>query len=289
MLDDYKPVSWLLDAFSHRFDQRIGKVLLGGKELPERTKIRDLLRDGDLLQGEVGKPQPHRRAESIRERYREIKQFKGGAMGTVFKAQDMASTGLYREVVVKLLQAGASVERQERFKREARIIAGLNHPNIITYLDMGHEPDGTLFLVMESIEGPDLQQVLDERGHLNEEDTVAVAIRVLSALCCSHANGVVHRDLKPANVMVILETMTVKVIDFGLARELNGGSLLTGENVVGTPMYFAPEQTISGAEISTVTDIWAVGVMVRALPTLASTFPHNDDDDDETWFDLGSR
>ena len=264
--DEYRPVSWLIDAFSQRFDQNLVRVLLGGKEIPARTRIGDVLRDGDCLQGEVGRSHQDvrelSRAVSIRDRYREIKRFKGGSMGIVFKAHDTASTGLYREVVVKLLRSGASVERQERFKREARIIGGLNHPNIITYLDMGHEPDGTLFLVMESVDGPDLQQVLDRRGHLDEEDTVAVAIRVASALHCTHAHGIVHRDLKPANIVVIMEAMIVKVIDFGLARELGGGSLLTGENVVGTPMYFAPEQTISGAEISTATDIWAVGVLV---------------------------
>ena len=74
-------------------------------------------------------------------------------------------------------------------------------------------------------------------------------------------------------VLVILETLHVKIIDFGLARELSGGSLLTGENVVGTPMYFAPEQTISGAEITTVTDLWAVGVLIYHCVTgLLSSF-----------------
>ena len=103
----------------------------------------------------------------------------------------------------------------------------------------------------------------------------------MKGLTCTHALRVVHRDLKPANILVMLngkfgaddsgkgrqarealDVVSVKIIDFGLARELSSASLLTGENVVGTPMYFAPEQTISGADISTLTDIWAVGVLI---------------------------
>ena len=222
---------------------------------------------------------------SMHARYRQIKRFKGGVMGTVFRAQDMASKGLYREVVVKLLQSGATQERQERFLREAKIVAGLQHPNIIGYIDMGHERDGTHYIVMESVNGPDLQHVLDVRGFLDERETLAISKGVLSGLACTHALRVVHRDLKPANILLVingdlqdaggrgrrssatsarkqLEILSVKIIDFGLARELASSSLLTGENVVGTPMYFAPEQTISGADISILTDIWAVGVLI---------------------------
>ena len=184
---------------------------------------------------------------------------------------------------MKLLQTGATREREERFLREARLVAGLNHPNIISYVDMGQERDGTQYIVMEAVNGPDLQLVLDQRGFLQQRETVAIIKGVLSGLACTHAHNVVHRDLKPANILVVLkdtapgaqdrrssqrapegpiEVQTVKIIDFGLARELSSTSLLTGENVVGTPMYFAPEQTISGAEISTITDLWAVGVLI---------------------------
>ena len=195
---------------------------------------------------------------SMHTRYRQIKRFKGGVMGTVYKAQDMASQGLYREVVVKLLQTGATRERQERFLREAKIVAGLEHPNIISYVDMGQESDGTHFIVMEAVNGPDLQAILDHRGFLEQDETVCIMQGVLQGLACTHALRVVHRDLKPANILVVLngaagesgnnksnstlhgrgplEVLSVKIIDFGLARELTTTSLLTGENVVGTPM-----------------------------------------------------
>lgn len=149
---------------------------------------------------------------------------------------------------------------------------------------MGQESDGTYFMVMEAVNGPDLQTILDHRGFLEQEETVCIMQGVLQGLSCTHALRVVHHDLKPANILVVLncaasesdknksnstlsgrrplEVLSVKIIDFGLARELTSTSLLTGENVVGTQMYFAPEQKISGAEISTLSDIWAVGVLI---------------------------
>jgi len=116
----------------------------------------------------------------LQKRYRQIRRFKGGVMGTVFKAQDMASAGLYREVVVKLLQTGATRERQDRFMREAKIVAGLQHPNIINYVDMGQERDGTYYIVMEAVNGPDLQLILDQRGFLNEAETLTIVKGVLN-------------------------------------------------------------------------------------------------------------
>eukprot|EP00960_Hanusia_phi_P044640 756749-Hanusia_phi.AAC.9 len=238
----------LLAEVSHP-EVQVHTLTVMGCELRNQDIIMNVIRDGDLIEAGTSKGLDLGKNLSVRERYKEVKRYKGGVMGTVYKAQDTASKGLYREVVVKLLQNGASKERQE-------------HPNIISYIDMGQEPDGTSYIVMEAINGPDLQQVLDKRGFISEEETINVVIGILQGLVCTHAHGVVHRDLKPANVLVILETLHVKIIDFGLARELSGGSLLTGENVVGTPMYFAPEQTISGAEITTVTDLWAVGVLI---------------------------
>jgi len=118
----------------------------------------------------------------LQKRYRQIRRFKGGVMGTVFKAQDMASAGLYREVVVKLLQTGATRERQDRFMREAKIVAGLQHPNIINYVDMGQERDGTYYIVMEVVNGPDLQLILDQRGFLDEAETITIVKGVLNGL-----------------------------------------------------------------------------------------------------------
>ena len=123
----------------------------------------------------------------IEARYRQIQRFTGGVMGTVYKAQDMASTGIYREVVVKLLQTGATAERRERFLREAKIVAGLQHPNIITYIDMGQDRHGTHYIIMEAVNGPDLQHILDTLSFIDEESTLTIIKGVLSGLACTHA------------------------------------------------------------------------------------------------------
>jgi serine/threonine protein kinase len=108
----------------------------------------------------------------------------------------------------------------------------------------------------------DLQKVLDANKRLHPAYTIEVVTAVLKGLSALHEQRIAHRDLKPANVIVSPETGHVKIIDLGLAKHLDTESMLTGENVVGTPMYFAPEQTRSGEAIGTNLDLWAVGVMI---------------------------
>ena len=196
---------------------------------------------------------------SVRQRYKEIRRLKGGVKTIVYLAHDTACASFYREVVVKLLPGNAPGDLLYRWKKEMRTVASLRHPGIVTFFDIGEEADGSQFVVMEVVPGSDLQQILDSQGFLSEEQTATIAIGILHALVTAHAAGVLHRDIKPANIMVVLSTLSVKVIDFGLAKQLDNASLISR---MYTPMYFSPEQTIMGAEVGPQSDVWAVGVLI---------------------------
>ena len=202
-----------------------------------------------------------------------------GGMGEVYKASD---TRLNRAVAVKVLPAHFSqnLEMKQRLEREARTIAGLNHPHICTLYDVGHQ-DGTDFLVMEFLEGETLAERL-ERGALPLEDALKVAMEVAGALEKAHRQGVVHRDLKPSNVM--LTEGGAKLLDFGLAKlkherlpagtlsalRTNASMTATGM-ILGTLEYLSPEQ-LEGKEADARTDIFAFGATVYEMVTGKKAF-----------------
>jgi eukaryotic-like serine/threonine-protein kinase len=199
-----------------------------------------------------------------------------GGMGEVYKARD---TRLDRVVALKVLPSHlASPDSRERFEREARMISGLNHPNICTLHDVGHQ-DGIDFLVMEYLEGETLAGRLT-RGALPAEQVKRYGIEIAAALDAAHRKGIVHRDLKPVNIM--LTRSGVKVLDFGLAKP--NPSLLSGTmgaaaapatqttpltaqgSVIGTLQYMAPEQ-LEGREADARTDIFAFGAVLYEMVT----------------------
>jgi tetratricopeptide (TPR) repeat protein/TolB-like protein len=198
-----------------------------------------------------------------------------GGMGKVYKARD---TRLDRLVAIKLLQADIAdrPELQERFEREARTVASLNHPHICTLYDIGHQ-DNADFLVMEHLEGETLAQRL-EGGPLPLEDVLRYATEIADALDKAHSKGVIHRDLKPANIM--LTSTGSKLLDFGLTKlrreadpfaVLAGGpvaadTISTPGAVLGTLSYMAPEQ-LEGREVDARTDIFAFGAVVHEMVT----------------------
>jgi Tol biopolymer transport system component len=207
--------------------------------------------------------------------YRLLEKIGEGGMGVVWKAVD---TELDREVAIKLLPAAfaADEERLARFRREAKLLASLNHPNIAVIYGL-HEGEGSIrFLAMELVAGEDLSQRL-ARGPLPIDDAIAVATQIASALEASHGQGVIHRDLKPANVLLAPDG-TVKVLDFGLAKSLEGGgsqadlsqsptvtSLGTQAGVIlGTAAYMSPEQA-KGRPLDRRSDIWSFGVMLHEM------------------------
>jgi eukaryotic-like serine/threonine-protein kinase len=195
-----------------------------------------------------------------------------GGMGEVYRARD---TRLDRIVAIKVLQGHLAVspETRQRFDREARIVSSLNHPNICTLYDVGHQ-DGMDYLVMEYLEGESLADRL-ARGALPLPELLQIAVQVADALDRAHRQGLVHRDLKPGNV--VLTKSGAKLLDFGLARVTGLGSApsdlssptmsrpLTAEGtIVGTFQYMSPEQ-LEGAEADSRSDIFSFGAMLYEM------------------------
>jgi len=195
-----------------------------------------------------------------------------GGMGEVYRATDAK---LARDVALKVLPAEMAddPERLARFRREAKTLAQLDHPNIVTIYSV-EESDGVHFLTMQLVEGQPLDRLICAGG-LPLEQIVEIASALGDALAAAHEKGIVHRDLKPANVMVSSEGR-VKVLDFGLAKDINvvnaGDATMTSDSrtqvgvVMGTPAYMSPEQT-SGRPLDHRTDIFSLGVLLHEMAT----------------------
>jgi serine/threonine protein kinase len=188
-----------------------------------------------------------------------------GGMGAVYQARQIE---LDRLVAIKLLPLEVSVDRDfaDRFRREARAMAKLNHPNIIAVFDFGTTHERHLFFVMEYVEGANLHQMIHGPG-ITPAQALEIIASACDALAYAHGEGVVHRDIKPANVMVSTKGQ-VKVADFGLARLIDPaaeqlGHTMTG-TVMGTPDYMAPEQ-MRGMNVDHRADIYSLGVMLYEM------------------------
>lgn len=194
-----------------------------------------------------------------------------GGMGEVYRARD---TKLGRDVAIKVLSDSLAddPERLARFEREAKVLAALNHPHIVTIFSI-EEADGVLFLTMELVEGRTLDQSIG-RGGVSLTQFFDISIALADALAAAHRKHLTHRDLKPANVMVSDEGR-VKVLDFGLARSVDPGRADADEThlqltkvgaVVGTLPYMSPEQ-IEAKPLDPRTDIFSFGVMLYEMAT----------------------
>src|SRR5450755_4392285 len=193
-----------------------------------------------------------------------------GGMGEVYRATD---TKLGRDVALKVLPAemARDPERLARFRREAKALAQIDHPNIVTIYSV-EDFDGVHFLTMQLVEGLPLDGLISQSG-LPVDQIIAIAGSLAAALAAAHEKGIVHRDLKPANVMITNDGR-VKVLDFGLAKEAapdkpNDATMtLTNPTqpgvVMGTPAYMSPEQ-ISGQPLDYRTDIFSLGVILYEM------------------------
>jgi hypothetical protein len=185
-----------------------------------------------------------------------------GGMGAVYEATQLR---LDRRVAVKVMARELTVnpEALERFRREARVTSALGHPHIVQVSDFSVTPSGEPFLVMELLEGEDLERRLRRVGRILPGDVVSIVKQVASALAAAHAKGIVHRDLKPGNIYLLAvagEPDFVKVLDFGISKVRTATTKLTRTaSIIGTPNYMSPEQAKGKTEdIDDRTDQWAL-------------------------------
>ncbi|MBI2896500.1 MAG: protein kinase [Deltaproteobacteria bacterium] len=216
-------------------------------------------------------------------RYRVLQRLGGGGMGSVYEGQHLL---IGRRVAIKLLHAehAARPESVRRFLNEARAAGMLGHPNILESTDMGTTEEGSPFLVLELLEGHDLQTEIEASGPLEIGRVVRIALQVTSALAAAHAKGIVHRDLKPENVFLTSAAGRpdhVKVLDFGISKFSGDLGVSAGTRtgaVFGSPHYMPPEQINDASKADARTDIYAVGVILYnaltgAVPFDAETIP----------------
>jgi serine/threonine protein kinase/beta-lactam-binding protein with PASTA domain len=196
-------------------------------------------------------------------RYRLESHLADGGMASIYLGTDMR---LDRTVALKVMRAEFSNDEDfvRRFVAEARAVARLSHPNVVTVYDQG--ADGrTLYLAMEYVPGRNLRSVLRERGRLAPHDALEVMSGVLGGLAAAHEAGLAHRDVKPENVL-ITSTSQVKVADFGLARLVTGTAQTKSGMIIGTAAYLSPEQVLGGVADAR-TDVYAAGIMLFELLT----------------------
>ena len=196
-------------------------------------------------------------------RYRLLSKLGSGGMSTVYLAEDQT---LERSVAVKVMHAGISdqPDQIERFRREARAVAQLSHPNVVAVIDAG-EDGGHPYIVFEYVEGETLKQRIDRLRRLPVDEAAAYAIEIGRGLAAAHARMLVHRDVKPQNVLIDSEGRA-KVTDFGIALSLESDGLTKTGRVLGTTDYVSPEQAM-GQDVDARSDIYSLGILLYEMLT----------------------
>ncbi len=196
-------------------------------------------------------------------RYQIIERVGGGGMALVYKAQDIL---LNRFVAIKVLRQQFVNDEEfiRRFRREAQSAASLSHPNIVSVYDVGQEED-IHYIVMEYIEGQNLNEIIKERAPLQVEESIRIASQIADALDHAHHNQIIHRDIKPHNIL-IGRNGRVKVTDFGIARAVTSATITQTGSVVGSVHYFSPEHA-KGVTTGEKSDLYSLGIVLYQMLT----------------------
>ncbi|HEY7590006.1 MAG TPA: protein kinase [Candidatus Limnocylindrales bacterium] len=196
-------------------------------------------------------------------RYRLLDVLGAGGMAVVYRARDEV---LERDVAVKVLrdQFAADPEFVRRFRQEARNAASLSHPTIATVYDGGVDGD-VEYIVMQLVDGPNLEQLLAERGRLPVAEALRIGTAVAEALQAAHDRGIVHRDVKPANILLTSDS-EVRVVDFGIARALGAANTTAPGLLLGSVQYCSPEQVL-GEDVGSPSDIYSLGIVLYEMLT----------------------
>ncbi|MCM3746141.1 Stk1 family PASTA domain-containing Ser/Thr kinase [Paenibacillus pasadenensis] len=196
-------------------------------------------------------------------RYEILTRIGGGGMALVYKAHDLL---LSRNVAVKVLRQQYVHDEEfiRRFRREAQSAAALSHPNVVSIYDVGQEED-IHYIVMEYIEGYNLNEVIQERAPLQADEAVRVAAQIADALDHAHQNHIIHRDIKPHNIL-IGRNGRVKVTDFGIARAVTSSTITQTGSVIGSVHYFSPEHA-KGVSTGEKSDIYSLGIVLYQMVT----------------------
>ncbi|MBA3872677.1 MAG: serine/threonine protein kinase [Anaerolineae bacterium] len=200
----------------------------------------------------------------LKGRYRLLAQQGSGGMAVIYKAQDLE---LSRIVAVKILRPSLTADPTflTRFKNEARSVANLQHPNIVTIYDVGSDGP-TQFIVMEFVDGTDLKKIIKTEGILTVDRALKMAIQICAGIGFAHRAGLVHADVKPQNILVTKNDV-VKVTDFGIAQAFSDTQPPEKQQVVwGSPHYFAPEQA-KGEKPTPASDVYSIGVVMFEMLT----------------------
>ena len=257
----YREVASLLDSEqrSHEFLSQAAANYLAGP-LAADSAAHGRLKPGDLLAG----------------RYRIVRLLGRGGMGEVYEAEDLE---LRAPIAVKLVlpEIAAKPEILDRFKREVLLARQVTHPNVCRIFDLGYHAAAAgriTFLTMEMLSGETLAARLERSGRMTVAEAYPLVEQLAAGLTAAHREGIVHRDFKSANVFLApgeAHGVRVKIMDFGLARAVNGSdsartTLTVAGLMIGTPAYMAPEQ-IAGGEITPATDIYALGIVMYEMVT----------------------
>ncbi len=210
----------------------------------------------------------------ISDRYRIIRKIAEGGMSVIYEAQHIK---LMRQFAIKglLPMLSNNVEALERFQREAELIGGLRHPNVIDISDWVEFPDGTPAMVLEFLHGNSLQ-VRIQRGPMPWDAIARIGDQTMSALALAHRNGITHRDLKPENIFISIDDSgdeSVKLLDFGVSKLRGVGRLSGVHKLLGTPSYMSPEQATGQNElVGPSTDVWAMATILYEMATQCIAF-----------------